>query len=657
MMPSCSAQSCAHTPFTLFFVHRSATIANPAQHARRLVGLPEPLPHLAPACPHAPAAGHGPATSARALVPGSNGHAGGAQPNSSAAGDNAVGGVWDGGSSNSLILVDDDGSPCGPKTFVLWNPPLCAAARRQVVTSSAQQGAGALGPAAADPAQAPSADDAESASTHGSSGQRVGAAHELATAPGPATAPAPAPEPRLTRKAMRTAARALLRDAQAARRHAGADLLGAAREAAAVAEQGMQQGGFSAAGTQAAASGPASACDPAPAQPPVPPPGTKSGAWDTSGAALALAVNRLKARVFGRPSLSQPHPLGSGPSSTALPDPPGALHQPQQAHLPEPFQTSLQILDSTDLGAAAGPAPAPPPAPDPFLLTRARAALSAVQLPGAGSSRAPATGRHTQNGVGCGLVCGSSGSGGGCEELDVRPVITVGRVWDLAAVGGQKAAGTGVRAGATAPLPTQPAARKNQEAGGCTVQSISQQPGAHRKSQQPTVQRGPATAATATAKLSGGNVANDDAAALGVASRMPSRGAWKEVHGAAGTPTEARRDSPIVEVALLLAECVQHGLRTITFCKVVTHVTYVTGSKLVVPNIAAPCLLLSPSPFDPCRLPLDPLIHAGFDSRSFESFPIDLDPLIVASPLDHLPAVCRLLRACSLPPYLFRRSA
>ncbi len=42
---------------------------------------------------------------------------------------------------------------------------------------------------------------------------------------------------------------------------------------------------------------------------------------------------------------------------------------------------------------------------------------------------------------------------------------------------------------------------------------------------------------------------------------------WREQHGAAGTPLEARRESPIVEMSLLLAECVQHGLRTIAFCK------------------------------------------------------------------------------------------
>ncbi len=35
-----------------------------------------------------------------------------------------------------------------------------------------------------------------------------------------------------------------------------------------------------------------------------------------------------------------------------------------------------------------------------------------------------------------------------------------------------------------------------------------------------------------------------------------------------GTPEEQRRDSPIVELSLLLAECIQHGLRTIAFCKV-----------------------------------------------------------------------------------------
>ncbi|KAK9819572.1 hypothetical protein WJX81_002582 [Elliptochloris bilobata] len=41
---------------------------------------------------------------------------------------------------------------------------------------------------------------------------------------------------------------------------------------------------------------------------------------------------------------------------------------------------------------------------------------------------------------------------------------------------------------------------------------------------------------------------------------------WRERHGAAGVPAGERRSSPIVEISLLLAECVQHGLRTIAFC-------------------------------------------------------------------------------------------
>jgi hypothetical protein len=42
--------------------------------------------------------------------------------------------------------------------------------------------------------------------------------------------------------------------------------------------------------------------------------------------------------------------------------------------------------------------------------------------------------------------------------------------------------------------------------------------------------------------------------------------------GAAGTPQDLRRSSPIVEVSMLLAECVQHGLRTIAFCHTVGSV-------------------------------------------------------------------------------------
>lgn len=38
-------------------------------------------------------------------------------------------------------------------------------------------------------------------------------------------------------------------------------------------------------------------------------------------------------------------------------------------------------------------------------------------------------------------------------------------------------------------------------------------------------------------------------------------------YGAAGVALEQRRRSPILEISLLLAECLQHGLRTIAFCK------------------------------------------------------------------------------------------
>jgi DEAD/DEAH box helicase domain-containing protein len=48
---------------------------------------------------------------------------------------------------------------------------------------------------------------------------------------------------------------------------------------------------------------------------------------------------------------------------------------------------------------------------------------------------------------------------------------------------------------------------------------------------------------------------------------LPPRGQFKELYGAAGTPLDQRRESPIVEMSLLLAEAVMHGLRTIAFCK------------------------------------------------------------------------------------------
>ncbi|KAK9795209.1 hypothetical protein WJX73_000198 [Symbiochloris irregularis] len=49
--------------------------------------------------------------------------------------------------------------------------------------------------------------------------------------------------------------------------------------------------------------------------------------------------------------------------------------------------------------------------------------------------------------------------------------------------------------------------------------------------------------------------------------RLPGGGEWKERHGANGVQADKRRSSPIVELSLLLAECIQHGLRTIAFCK------------------------------------------------------------------------------------------
>lgn len=53
-----------------------------------------------------------------------------------------------------------------------------------------------------------------------------------------------------------------------------------------------------------------------------------------------------------------------------------------------------------------------------------------------------------------------------------------------------------------------------------------------------------------------------------VAARLPGT-LWRSQarFGAAGTPVEQRRTSPIVELSMLLVECVQHGLRTIAFCK------------------------------------------------------------------------------------------
>ena len=56
-----------------------------------------------------------------------------------------------------------------------------------------------------------------------------------------------------------------------------------------------------------------------------------------------------------------------------------------------------------------------------------------------------------------------------------------------------------------------------------------------------------------------------EAQALEAQARLPGP-EWRERYGAAGVPAGERRSSPIVEISLLLAECVQHGLRAIAFC-------------------------------------------------------------------------------------------
>ncbi|KAK9816796.1 hypothetical protein WJX72_005198 [[Myrmecia] bisecta] len=56
-----------------------------------------------------------------------------------------------------------------------------------------------------------------------------------------------------------------------------------------------------------------------------------------------------------------------------------------------------------------------------------------------------------------------------------------------------------------------------------------------------------------------------DPQVMDVQKRLPGTN-WRERYGAAGTAGEQRRSSPIVELSMLLAECIQHGLRTIAFC-------------------------------------------------------------------------------------------
>ncbi|KAK9842388.1 hypothetical protein WJX84_006352, partial [Apatococcus fuscideae] len=59
----------------------------------------------------------------------------------------------------------------------------------------------------------------------------------------------------------------------------------------------------------------------------------------------------------------------------------------------------------------------------------------------------------------------------------------------------------------------------------------------------------------------------DDGGTEAIQQRLPGGGNWKARFGAAGTREDERRNSPIVELSLLLTECIQHGLKTLAFCK------------------------------------------------------------------------------------------
>jgi hypothetical protein len=76
-----------------------------------------------------------------------------------------------------------------------------------------------------------------------------------------------------------------------------------------------------------------------------------------------------------------------------------------------------------------------------------------------------------------------------------------------------------------------------------------------------------AAAAAAINSLSTPTSAVDNGLQRQIEEALPPRGNFKELYGAAGTPLDQRRESPIVEMSLLLAEAVMHGLRTIAFCK------------------------------------------------------------------------------------------
>ncbi|WIA32171.1 hypothetical protein OEZ86_003020 [Tetradesmus obliquus] len=74
-------------------------------------------------------------------------------------------------------------------------------------------------------------------------------------------------------------------------------------------------------------------------------------------------------------------------------------------------------------------------------------------------------------------------------------------------------------------------------------------------------------AASTTAAVAGTASALQSDLQRQIEAALPPRGQFKELYGAAGTPLDQRRESPIVEMSLLLAEAVMHGLRTIAFCK------------------------------------------------------------------------------------------
>ncbi|WIA12038.1 hypothetical protein OEZ85_012117 [Tetradesmus obliquus] len=105
---------------------------------------------------------------------------------------------------------------------------------------------------------------------------------------------------------------------------------------------------------------------------------------------------------------------------------------------------------------------------------------------------------------------------------------------------------------------------------------VMQPPAAAQPSNRNTPSSMPAAAPPGSSSRAGATTA---AAAAGAAAALqpdlqrqieealPPRGQFKELYGAAGTPLDQRRESPIVEMSLLLAEAVMHGLRTIAFCK------------------------------------------------------------------------------------------